>query len=96
MESIDGVSLRKVFGTKDSRLLKEEIPESDVEYVYQQMARVMLQLFQIDFDKIGNLPTPSTKYAAPRRPLTWKVHDILRTGGVNTFGSSRIKASEPY
>lgn len=87
MEAIDGVSLRDVFSTKDSRLLRQEITDTDVEYVYRQMAQIMLQLFQIDFDKIGNLPTPRTKYAAPRRPLTWKAHDILRLGGVNAFGS---------
>jgi hypothetical protein len=25
----------------------------------------------------------------PIRPLTFKVHDILQTGGVNTFGAPR-------
>lgn len=90
MEFINGVCLNDVFGGKDSRLLKEETPDADVEYVYKQMAQFMLQLFKIDFDQIGSLPTPKTKYAVPSRPLTWKAHEILRVGGVNTLGSSKI------
>lgn len=42
----------------ESRLLREDIPERDVELVYSQMANIILQLFGIDFDRIGNLPTP--------------------------------------
>ncbi|KAJ5142693.1 uncharacterized protein N7515_001480 [Penicillium bovifimosum] len=92
MDFIKGVCLNDVFGGGDSRLLKEEIPETDIEYVYRQMANFMLQLFKIDFNHIGNLPTRMTRFAAPSRPLTWKGHEILRVGGVNTlaqlFGSA--------
>lgn len=88
MSCIDGVCLRDVIGGDDgSRLLKESVPDSDVEYIYRQMADLMLQLFKIDFDQIGNLPTPKTRFNAPSRPLTWKVHEILRLGGVDTFCS---------
>ncbi|KAJ5584909.1 uncharacterized protein N7459_004709 [Penicillium hispanicum] len=86
MEFINGVCLNDVFGGGDSRLLKEEISETDIEYVYRQMAYFMLQLFKIDFNHIGNLPTRKTRFAAPSRPLTWKGHEILRVGGVSTFG----------
>jgi aminoglycoside phosphotransferase (APT) family kinase protein len=87
MSFIDGVCLKDVLGEDGSRLLKEGIPDPDIEYVYRQMARFMLQLFKIDFKRIGSLPTPRTKFPAPARPLTWKVHAVLRGGGVNTFGS---------
>ncbi|KAH1515606.1 hypothetical protein KXW39_000824 [Aspergillus fumigatus] len=86
MEFISGVCLNDVFGGGDSRLLKEEISETDIAYVYRQMARFMLQLFKIDFSCIGSLPTPKTRLAVPSRPLTWKGHEILRVGGVNVFG----------
>lgn len=88
MEFITGVCLNDVSGGNDSRLLKEETSDADIEYFYKQIAQFMLQLFKIDFDQIGSLPTPRTKYAVPSRPLTWKAHEILRVGGVNTFGSS--------
>ena len=75
-----------MIGSDDgSRLLRESVPDSDVEYIYRQMADYMLQLFKIDFDQIGNLPTSKTRFNAPSRPLTWKVHEILRLGGVDTF-----------
>ncbi|EAW20533.1 uncharacterized protein NFIA_029650 [Aspergillus fischeri NRRL 181] len=32
--------------------------------------------FEIDFERIGSLPTPRTKFPAPARPLTWKVIDM--------------------
>lgn len=90
MEFIEGVSLGEIFKDGESRILREDIPESDIEFVYRQMANTMLQLFDLNFDRIGSLPTPRTGYSVPIRPLTWKTHDILRTGGVNTFGASKI------
>lgn len=89
MEYIEGVCLNNIFGGENSRLLKEDISDKYVEYVYKKMVQFMLQLFKIDFDQIGNLPTPRTKYPRPDRPLTWKAHDILQIGGINTIGSSR-------
>lgn len=86
MDFINGVCLDDVFGNCDLRLLKEEISEIDVEYDYRQMAQFMLQLFPIDFDHIGSLPTRKTKFAALSRPLTCPLHEILRVGGVNAFG----------
>ncbi|GFG05129.1 hypothetical protein IFM61392_03672 [Aspergillus lentulus] len=86
MSFIDGVCLKDVLGEDGSRLLKQGIPDADIEYVYRQMARFMLQLFKLDFERVGSLPSPRTKFPAPARPLTWKVHAILRLGGVNTFG----------
>ncbi|KAL4918359.1 hypothetical protein BDW62DRAFT_181801 [Aspergillus aurantiobrunneus] len=85
MSFITGISLNNVLGGPGSRLLREEVPNTDLEYLYRQMARIMLQLFQIEFDRIDGLPTPVTKFPAPVHPLNWKVHDILRVGGVNTF-----------
>ncbi|KAL5366306.1 hypothetical protein BJX96DRAFT_182452 [Aspergillus floccosus] len=66
--------------------LAEDIRDDDVEAIYRQMVKFMLDLFQIDFDRIGSLPTRQTGASVPIRPLTWKVHGILHEGGVNTFG----------
>lgn len=67
-------------------MLKDDIPDDTMEMIYRQMANIMLQLFKIDFRRIGSLPAITTNFVVPTRPLTWKAHDILRTGGVNTFG----------
>lgn len=86
MDFIDGVCLRDLFTGEGSRLLKEGIPDCDVEFIYRQMANFMLQLFKVDFPCIGSLPTPVTGFSPPIRPLTWKVHDIIQNGGIDTFG----------
>jgi hypothetical protein len=50
------------------------------------MANIQLQLYELNFDRIGSLPTPRTGFPVPIRPLTVKVHDIMNIGGVNTVG----------
>lgn len=73
MSFIDGVCRRDVIGSDDgSRLLRESVPDSDVKYIHRKMADCMLQLFKIDFDQIGNLPTSITRFNAPSRPLSEK------------------------
>jgi hypothetical protein len=89
MNFIEGVSIGTLFRVdKEARLLKEDISDSDIEFIYKQFAGILLQLFKLEFDKIGSLPSPKTGFPAPVRPLTFKVHDILQTGGINTFGMS--------
>lgn len=46
MEYINGVSLTRLFTREGSSLLKEDIPDCDVEFVYRQMANLLLQLFK--------------------------------------------------
>lgn len=90
MNFIEGVSLNHLLRkNKDTRLLKPDICDEDIEFLYKQFAQIMLQLFELDFDRIGSLPSPQTGFAVPIRPLTFKVHDILQTGGVDTFGTPR-------
>jgi hypothetical protein len=89
IDFIDGVSVGTLFRTyKYARLLKEDISNCDIEFIYRQFAGILLQLFKLDFDRIGSLPSPVTGFPAPVRPLTFKVHDILQTGGIDTFGAS--------
>ncbi|ESZ95861.1 phosphotransferase enzyme family protein [Sclerotinia borealis F-4128] len=90
MDFINGISLSELLQDPNAeltRLMKEDISDSDIEIIYRQMANYLLQLFQLDFDQIGSLPSPKPG-AAPTltRPLTFKAHSILQNGGVNTFG----------
>ncbi|PVH84276.1 hypothetical protein DL98DRAFT_612373 [Cadophora sp. DSE1049] len=90
MESIEGASVNRLLkdpnAAVDTRLVREDISDSDIEFLFRQICCFKLQLFELDFDRIGSLPTLKTGFSAPIRPLTWKVHDIIQTGGVNTFG----------
>lgn len=95
MDFIHGTRLSQVLTKPNSRLLRKDIGDDKIEFLYRQMARFMLQMFEIDFDRIGSLPTPRTGASVPVRPLTWKVHDILHTGGVDTFGMYTIQSKNP-
>lgn len=88
MEFIEGgVGLNKLLRhSAETRLLKKDLSDKEVEKIYRQMANFMLQLFKLNFDHIGNLDSPNPDLHFPERPLTWKAHDILQTGGVDTFG----------
>lgn len=95
MDFVDGVSLSDVLQDPNaecpSRVTRADISNSDVEVIYRQMAGFLLQLFQLDFDHIGSLPSAEAKaQATPPRPLTFKAHIILQDGGVNTFGAAHF------
>lgn len=94
MDFIDGVNLSDLLrdpnAEKPTRLMREDIGDIHIEFVYRQFANFLLQLFKLDFDHIGSLPSPSAEAESPLpiRPLTFKVHRILQGGGVDTFGRS--------
>lgn len=89
MEFIQGgVSLNDLLKeSKDgTRLLREDLGDAEIETIYRQLAAFLLQLFKLNFDRIGSLDSPVPGSSFPARPLTFKAHDILQTGGVDTFG----------
>lgn len=92
MDFVDGVSLSELLrdpnAERPTRLMREDISDSDIESIYRQLATFLLQIFELDFDQIGSLPSPEAGAASPtpRRPLTFKAHSILQNGGVDTFG----------
>ncbi|KAI9807572.1 MAG: hypothetical protein M1825_005512 [Sarcosagium campestre] len=69
---------------RPTRLMREDISDSDIEVIYRQMANFWLQLFKLDFDRISSLPLPRAEAQSltPPRPLTYKAHTILQNGGV--------------
>jgi aminoglycoside phosphotransferase (APT) family kinase protein len=93
MDFINGVSLSDLLKDPNAecptRLVREDIGDSDLEIINRQLANFLLQLYKIDFDKMGSLPWPKDKPQndIPARPLTFKAHCILQNGGVNTFGT---------
>lgn len=70
-----------------TRLLRDDLSDGEMEMIYRQFAVFLLQLFKLDFDRVGNLDYSVPELRFPSRPLTWKAHDILQTGGVDTFGT---------
>ncbi|XHG01533.1 hypothetical protein AWENTII_004911 [Aspergillus wentii] len=93
MDFINGVSLSDLLqdpnSKRPSRVVREDISDSDIEVIYRQLANFLLQLFKLDFDRIGSLVSPQAEAQSPElpRPLTFKAHSILQDGGVDTFGT---------
>ncbi len=93
MDFVDGVCLNDFLvdphEVEPTRLLREDIGDGDIELLYRQFANFQLQLFKLDFDRIGSLPWPEAELEspAPERPLTHKANDILHNGGVDVFGT---------
>ncbi|KAL2827721.1 hypothetical protein BDW59DRAFT_179007 [Aspergillus cavernicola] len=101
MDFIDGVSLSDLLqdpnAERPSRVMKEDISDIDIEVIYRQMANFQLQLFKLDFDRIGSLPWPEAQSTAPIRPLTFKAHSILQGGSLgdrNQGISSSLSAAK--
>ncbi len=96
MNFIDGVSLSDLIKDPDvdppTRLMREDVGDSDIEFIYRQFANFLLQLFKLDFDYIGSLPWPENGVDCHvlRSPLSFKAHSILQGGGVNTFGTALL------
>jgi hypothetical protein len=93
MDFINGVSLSDLLedpnAERPTRLMREDISDSDIEVIYRQLANFLLQLFKLDFDRIGSLQSPRAEAQSPTptHPLTFKAHSILQNGGVDTFGT---------
>jgi hypothetical protein len=94
MSVIKGVDLESILRTPDSkaRLMRQDIGDKVAVTIYRQVARYMLQLFKLDFPRIGGLSkSPVSQravcYAAAidSRPFTWRAHEALALGGVDTY-----------
>ncbi|KAK3680705.1 phosphotransferase enzyme family protein, partial [Podospora appendiculata] len=87
-EFIQGVSLKDILRgdeAEGSMLLRNDLDDRDIEIIYRQLARFMLQIFDLNFSQVGDLPLESTT-TPPRRPLTLTAHEITRLGGVDVLG----------
>jgi len=87
-EFVPGLKLSDVLAVSEpgTNILREDVGDDELRVVYRQFAQFLLQLFRLDFPRIGSLPTESTFL----RPLTLKAHEIVRLGGVDVFGISQF------
>ncbi|KAH6716480.1 hypothetical protein BKA61DRAFT_631782 [Leptodontidium sp. MPI-SDFR-AT-0119] len=92
MSVIKGVE--SILRTPDSkaRLMREDIGDGVAAKIYRQVARFMLQLFKLDFPRIGSLSKSTASRRAvdfaaeiDSRPFTWRAHEALVLGGVDTY-----------
>lgn len=94
MEFVDGIPLDDVLlDEKDGRL--RDVSDSVIEKIYRQIARIYLQLFTHSFPKIGALSMEETEsdrvWPVTSGPLTFKMNEIERMGGVRVGGWSSYR-----
>jgi len=92
-EYIHGTPLDKLWRTdpEDPRsLLRTDIRDGELEGVYRQVANIILELSENPLDRIGSLCIEEGKFAVNSRPLTLKMNEVVRFGGVAIDGMSSI------
>ncbi|KAK8158730.1 hypothetical protein BKA80DRAFT_344528 [Phyllosticta citrichinensis] len=98
MDYVDGLKLRELW--KDptaSRLswhLKKDISDRDLRIVHGQMARFLLELYKLRFDKIRSLVMDDdgqVSFQGP--PLTWTMQEIEAHSGIKA-GGDRLEPFE--
>lgn len=66
------------------KILRSDIPDSTLEVVYRQIADVILQLSEHDFDQIGSLSLDSNgAWSISSGPLTLNINELARCGDVH-------------
>ena len=83
MDFIDGISLATILqqpteNTRDEVVLKTDVDDSKLDYIYEQLADYMLQLSRLDFTTIGAITKSplSNEWDASARPLTYNMNEL--------------------
>lgn len=76
------------------RLVGPDVTDGELEIIYRQLAGFQIQLWNLNFEQIGNLTEHAQDSLFPARPFTLKKQDLLQAGGVDTFNESFVVASE--
>lgn len=70
----------------DDEILRDDLSDDTLAKIYRQIADIILELYQHDFDHIGSLRSsthqPET-WTAASRPVSLKMNEMIRCGGVS-------------
>lgn len=79
-------------GLYDRPILDPHIPQTKLEFVYSQMADILLELSKCSFPRIGSLvETDDDEWSVTERPLTLNMNELVQLGN---FSRARLP-SEP-
>jgi aminoglycoside phosphotransferase (APT) family kinase protein len=71
------------------KILNPDIDDSTLEIIYKQIAHILLELSDHDFEKIGSLALvqrEATSWSVDSRPLTLKMNEMERCGNLSLDG----------
>jgi len=87
MDFIEGEPLGKVLEVlpepESGQTLREDISDKDLDIIYRQIANILLELSEHDFPRIGSLSRLNNNTCIDSSPLTLKMNETERHGGVN-------------
>lgn len=97
MTWVEGTPMSEILRKKtqeeenDDYVLNLDIDEKALETLYGQMADVLLELWKLDFDRIGTLRLDeSGKPSIKESPLTQETNELIRTGNVHNCVPSGV------
>lgn len=87
--------LRDSNSSDKEETLNPDIDEGTLKALYRQMARVLLELWILDFDCIGSLDSDQVtgKPQVTKRPLTLAMNELIRTCGLKDITPPRTYTS---
>ncbi|KAF2474404.1 phosphotransferase enzyme family protein-like protein [Lindgomyces ingoldianus] len=106
MDRIDGTSLttllkQPVQSEEDEVILRDDIDDAKLDYVYEQLAEFMIELSRLGFDAIGAIAKNSdtNKWLATERPFTYNMNEMAVTVSnypVDTFPTAPFRTTREY
>jgi aminoglycoside phosphotransferase (APT) family kinase protein len=106
MDHIDGISLttllrQPIQSEEDHIVLRDDIDDAKLDYVYEQLAEFMVELSRLDFDAIGAIAKrpDSNEWLATERPFTYNMNEMAVTVlnyPVDTFPTAPLQTTREY
>ncbi|KAF2245355.1 phosphotransferase enzyme family protein-like protein [Trematosphaeria pertusa] len=106
MDRIDGTSLatllkQPVQSEEDDVILRDDIDDAKLDYVYEQLAEITIELSRLDFDAIGAIAKNSdtNKWLATGRPFTYNMNEMAVTVSnypVDAFPAAPFRTTREY
>ncbi|KAE8351836.1 kinase-like domain-containing protein [Aspergillus coremiiformis] len=92
MTWIEGRTMSELLRTEHHDILNPEIDQQMLRTLYGQMARILLELWQLDFDRIGCLShdAVSGEYQITQRALTLEMNEMIRIRGLTDGTTARV------
>ena len=97
MDFIEGDPLGKILEVlsepESGQTLREDISDRDLDIIYRQIANILLEVSKHDFPRIGSLSRIDHDTCVDWRPLTLKMNETERHGGVNISSMLSLQTS---
>lgn len=103
MDRVDGVSLATLLKkpSDDEVIMRDDIDNDKLDYVYEQLAEIVIELSQLDFDAVGGITkNPETnEWLATERPFTYNMNELATVVSkypLETFPTAPFRTTQQF